>query len=140
MENPLFTPGFNELFNLWNNAVCQMNYWVYTAGRYRLTSILEQVHEAFFSYCQFHAMANMPDEIVLARMMTALDLELERTLHYHDEGCESDNDYGLSPYITRLVQIYSVFSAEASFNLADSTTTQCQLSLFTSRHPRGLPF
>ena len=51
-----------------------MNYWVCKAGRYRSTSILQKVHKAFFNYYQFHAMANMPDEIVLARMMTTLGL------------------------------------------------------------------
>ena len=86
MENPLFTPHLGGLFNLWNNAVCQMNYLVSTAGRVRSTSILEKVHKAFFNYFQFHAMANTSDEIVLARMMTTLDLEYERVLHYHDEG------------------------------------------------------
>ena len=93
-----------------------------------------------FNYYQFHAMANMPDEIVLARMMTALDLGFERTLHYHDKEYESDNDYGLPPHITRPVHIYSVFSAEASFNLAYYTTAQSQLSPFILRCPRGLPF
>ena len=39
-------------------------------------------------------MTYMPDENILARMMTALDLELKRALHYHDEGHESDNDRG----------------------------------------------
>ena len=82
-------------------------------------------------------MATMPDQIVWARIMTALDLEFERALHYHDEGDESDNDYGLPPHIRRPVCIYSVFSVEASFNLADYTTTQCQFSPFTPRHPKA---
>ena len=34
----------------------------------------------------------MPDEIVLAKFITALDLEFERVLHYHNEGYDSDND------------------------------------------------
>ena len=55
-----------------------MNYWVCTAGTHRSTSILAKVHKAFFNYYQFHAMDNMPNGIVLARMMTALDLEFER--------------------------------------------------------------
>ena len=62
------------------------------AGRYRSTTILEKIHKAFFNYYQVHAMANMPDEIVLARMMTGLDLEFERALYYHDEGYKSDNN------------------------------------------------
>ena len=42
-------------------------------------------------------MTYMLDEIILGRMMTALDLEFERALHYHHEGYESDNDYRLPP-------------------------------------------
>ena len=34
----------------------------------------------------------MPDEIILARMMTALDLEFEKAMHYNDEGYERDNN------------------------------------------------
>ena len=117
-----------------------MNYWVCTAGTHRSTSILEKVHKVFFNYYQFHAMANMPDEIILARMMTTHDLAFERALHYHNEGYESDNDYGLPPHITRPVHVYSMLLAEASFNLADYTTAQSQLSTFTPKHPRGLPF
>ena len=81
-------------------------------------------------------MANMPDEIVLARMMTALDLEFERALHYHNEGYESDKDYVLPPCITRPVCAYSVFSAEASFNPTNYTTAKSQLSPFTETSQR----
>ena len=99
-----------------------------------------KICKASFNYYQFHVMANMADDIALAGMMTALDLKFKRALHYHDEGYKSNNDYGLLSCITRLVYVYSVFSAEASFNPADYTTTKCQLSPFNLRHPRGLPF
>ena len=72
-------------------------------------------------------MANMPEEVFLTRIMTALDLEFEKALYHHDEGYGSDNDYGLSSNITRLVCIYSMFSAEASFNLADYPAAQSKL-------------
>ena len=78
-----------------------MNYWVCAAESYRSTSMLENIHKAFFNYYQFHTIANMPDEIILARMVITLDLEFERALHYYDEGYESDNDYELLPWITR---------------------------------------
>ena len=54
-----------------------------------------QGHTAFFNYHQINEMTHMPDEIVLARIMTGLDLALERALHYHGGGYQSDNDYGL---------------------------------------------
>ena len=54
-----------------------MNYWVCTAGRYRSASILERVYAAFVNYNQFDAMTNMPDEIIIVRMVTTLDLEFE---------------------------------------------------------------
>ena len=61
-------------------------------GMYRATAILSSVHTAFFNYHYCIEMTNMPDEIVLARIMTPLDLEFEMALHYHDEGYDSDND------------------------------------------------
>ena len=32
------------------------------------------------------------DEIILARMMTALDLQFEKAMHYHDKGYDGNND------------------------------------------------
>ena len=81
-----------------------------------------------------------PEETILARMMTALDLVFERALHYHDKGYESDNDSGLPPWITRSIHVYSVFTTEASFDPADFTTVLCLISPFTPRCPRSLPF
>ena len=74
----------------------------------------------------------MADKIVLARMMTALDLEFEKAMHYHDEGYESDNDYGLLPQVLMPVHIYSVFTTE-TFNLADYQETQHTISPLTPR-------
>ena len=140
MENHLFTPHLDELFNLWNSAVCQMNYQVCVAGKYRSISILERVHKAFFNSHQFHAMDYMPEEIILARVMTALDLEFRRTLHYHNEGYYSNNDYGLPSQITRPILVYSIFTTDASFNLADFTTSQHLISPFTPKYLGILPF
>ena len=137
MENSLFTPHLDDLFNLWNNTVCQMNYWVCAAGRYSSTSMLERFHKAFFDYYQFDAMTYMPDEIILARMMTTLDLEFKRALHYQDEGFDSNNDCELPPWITRPIYMYFIFTIEASFNLADLTKAKQRISPFTSRHPRS---
>ena len=82
-----------------------MNYWIHIAGRYRAVSILWRVHASFFNCCKFDAMTYMPDEIVLAGMMTMLDLEFEKAMHYHNEGYESDNDYGLPLQIMRPVHV-----------------------------------
>ena len=77
IENSLFAPCLDRLFNLWNNAVCRMNYWVHIAGKYRATSTLGKSSCSILFNCyQFDAITYMPDEIVLARMVAALDLEL----------------------------------------------------------------
>ena len=75
MENFSFTPVLDELFNVCNNTLHHTSYWVCTAGRYRAMFIFGRVHAAFFNCHQFDTVAYMLDEIVLARMMTALDLE-----------------------------------------------------------------
>ena len=69
-------------------------------------------------------MTYMPDEIVWARMITALDLEFEKALHYNDEGYENNNDYELPAQVMRPVQIYSVSTTMANFNLADYEEAQ----------------
>ena len=68
---------------------------VHTAGTYRGTATHGRVHAAFFNYHQFNKMTHKPDEIVLARIMTALDFKFKNALPYHYEGYESNNDYGL---------------------------------------------
>ena len=83
-------------------------------------------------------MAHMSDEIVLAKLMTTLDFEFKRDVHYHNEGYESDTDYGLPPHITSL-HLLCILS-RGLFNQADYTAAQHQLSPFTLRPPRGLPF
>ena len=85
-----------------------MNFWICTTGTYRATAILGRVHLIFFNYHHFNEMTNMSDEIVLARIITALDLELERALHYQNEGYESDSDYGLPGQVMRPLHVYSV--------------------------------
>ena len=55
-------------------------------------------------------------EIVLARIMTSLDLEFKRSLHYHDEGYESDNDYELPGQVMKPVHVYSVSTTDVSFS------------------------
>ena len=61
-------------------------------------------------------------------------------MHYHDEGYEKDNDYGVPPEVMRSVCIYAVFTTELSFNLADYKETQCTIFPFMPRWPRSLPF
>ena len=128
IENFLFTPCLEELFSEWNNTVQPMRFWVHTAGRYRATSILGRVHAAFFNCHQFDAMTHVPDEIVLARMMTALDFEFNKAIDYHDGVYQNDKYYRQLPQVMRSVHIHSVFTTEASFNLADYKETQQTIS------------
>ena len=70
-------------------------------------------------------MTHMPNEIVLPRIMTALDFEFEKALHYHDEGYESDNGYGLPAQVMGPVCIYSVSTTEASSNPGNYKGAKC---------------
>ena len=142
MENSMFTSWLDGLlFILWNYAIHPMNFWVCTAGTYRATAILGRVHAAFFNYNHFNEMTNMPDKIILARIMTALDLELRRALHYHEEGYENDNNYGIPGQVMRPMNVYWVSTTEASFNSTDYRGAQCPISPFTQRWSRDeLPF
>ena len=72
--------------------------------------------------------------------MIALDIEFEKAMHYHHEGYESGNDYGLTPHVMRPVHVYSIFTAEASYNPAEYTVAQCPISLFTPQLSKSLPF
>ena len=114
-----------------------MSFWVCIAGTHRATAILDRVHIAFFNYHYFSEMTNMPNEIVLASIMIALDLEFERVLHYYNKGYDSANDNGLPGQFMRPVHIYLVSITEASFNSAHYKGTQCPASPLTPRQPRN---
>ena len=74
-------------------------------------------------------------------MRTALYLEFEKSLDYHDEWYESDNDYLLPAQVMRLVHIYSVYTTEASFNGGNYKEALVTISLFMPRKSRhDLPF
>ena len=103
-------------------------------------SILGRDHTAFFTSHQVQEMIYMPDEIILVRMLTVLDLEFEKAMHYHDEGYEGDNDCGLTTQVMMPFCVCSVFTTEASFDPAKFTIAQHPISPFMRRHPRSLPF
>ena len=60
----------------------------------------------------------MHDEF-LARIMTALDLEFKRVLHYYDVGYDSDNYCRLPCPFMRPVFIYLVSITKVSLKLTD---------------------
>ena len=86
MENSTFTLQLGRLFSIRNNAIHHMNCMVHTMDMYKATAILSRVHTASFYYHCFSEMTNIPCEIVLARIMTVLDLEFESALHYYNKG------------------------------------------------------
>ena len=69
-------------------------------------------------------MTNMPDEIVLARILTALELEFKRALYYHNEGNDCDNDYDLPYSFMAPVSVYLVSTTEGSLNTTDYKEAQ----------------
>ena len=81
----------------------------------------------------------MPDGIILARRMTALDLDFEKALHYHSEGCESDNVYGLTAQVMRLCTFIN--SQQLRPPLAPPPTRKCNIPPLSScpNHP-GMTF
>ena len=70
--------------------------------------------------------------------MTALDLDIEKAMHYHNEGYKSDNDHWLPTQVARPIHVYSFFTIKATFNSTEFTTSQHPISPFTLRHPRSL--
>ena len=101
---------------------------------YKSTAILGRVHTAFVNYHYFSEVTNMPDETVLASVMIVFDSEFKRALHYHNEGYDSDNDYGLPGPFMRPICIYLVSTTESSFNPTYYKGAQCPTSPFTPRN------
>ena len=121
MENSQSTLHLARLFLQWNTAVYRMNYWVCRAGRHRPMSVLERVHAAFFTSHQMQEMIYIPDESILARMMTVLDLEFEKAMYHHNEEYKSNHGYGLPLHIMRPISVYSVFKLRPPLLQLNST-------------------
>ena len=140
MENSLLTPHLARLFNLWNNAVHWINYWVCTAED------IEQ-HLSLGEFIQNSSMTTSLMQWITYQMRLSWQewwlpwtLQFEKSMHYHDKGYESVNDYGLPPQVMRSGHIYLVFTTEASFNLAEYNETQHTISPLISRWSRSLTF
>ena len=87
------------------------------AGKYRSTVVLDKVHEAFFNSDYFIEITTRENEHLLTQFPSALEIEFERALHFHDEGYESGDDYGLPKPLITSAYINSVSSAaKTSFN------------------------
>ena len=105
MENSQSIMCLDRLFLHSNTTVYRMNYWVHAARRHRATCVLGRVHAGFCTNYQIEEMVFIPKEIILVRLMSVLDLEFEKAMHYHDEGYEIDNHYGSHSEAPTLKQI-----------------------------------
>ena len=132
----MFTLQLDGLFSIWNNAIHCMNFWGTYSDTYRTTAILSRDHTAFFNNHYFSKMTNMPDEMVLARIMTVLDLEFERALKYHIESYDSDNVHDLPSPFMRPVCIYLVSVTGAPLNPMDYKRAQGPHLSIHTRGPR----
>ena len=65
--------------------------------------------------------------------LTSLTESTWLTMHYHEEGYKSDNDYGLPAQVMKPTHIYSVFSTEAFISPAVYKETKHTISPFTPR-------
>ena len=81
----------------------------------------------------------MPDQIIMARKEIALDLEFEKAMNYHNEGYESNNDYGLPPHYEAYLCLFNLHNRGLLWLRWIHHNPVPNLTLH-SRHPRSLPF
>ena len=119
-----------RMFGIWNSAVHEISNWIQEAGTYRSTVVLNRVYKAFFHSEDFLDWAHIPDQMLLAILMLALEIESERMLYLHNEGSETGDDYGLPQPLNKSIYIYSVLSlAKDSFSFTDYQKPMISTSL-----------
>ena len=114
----------DRMFGIWNSAICEISNWIQKASTYRSTVVLNRIYKAFFHSKDFLDRVHRPDQILLAILMLALEIEFERALYLYDEGYETSDNYCLPQLLNKSTWFYiSVWSFLQPHRLPETNDT-----------------
>ena len=75
-------------YSIWNAAVVALQFWAADLKAHVLSSVIEQVYNAFFYSTSTHLLYQQSDEILFGHFVTTLNGTFESKLALEDEGYE----------------------------------------------------
>ena len=76
-------------YSIWNATVAALLFWTADLEAHVLSSVIEQVYNAFFYSTSTHLLHQQSDEVLFSHFMTTLNKAFESKLILEDEGYES---------------------------------------------------
>ena len=105
-------------YSVWNATEEALQFWTADLEAHILSSIVEQVYNAFFYSTSMHLLCQQSDEILFSCFMTTLNATFESKLALEDEGYESGSEnFNIPTPLRRTSKIHHVSSVKnASFD------------------------
>ena len=112
-------------YSVWNAAIVALQFWTADLEACVLSSIIEQVYNAFFYSTSTYMLCQQSDEVLFGHFVTTLNATFESKLALEDEGYNSGSkDFNIPTPLRRTSKIYHISSEEhASFD--PNPTTPC---------------
>ena len=79
-------------YSVWNATVAALQFWTADPKAQMLSSIIEQVYNAFFYSTSMHLLQKQSDDILFSCFATTLNVTFESKLALEDEGYESGSE------------------------------------------------
>ena len=105
-------------YSVWNAAVEALQCWTADLKVHVLSSVIEQVYNAFFYSTSTHLLCQQSDEILFSCFITTLNTTFESKLALEDKGyeCSSEN-FNITTPLRQTFKVHHISSIEnASFD------------------------
>ena len=119
-------------YSVWNATVAALQFWTADLKAHVLSSVIEQVYNAFFYSTSTHILHQQSDEVLFSHFMTTLNAAFESKLTLKDEGYESSSEnFNIPTPLRRTFKIHHVSSNE---NFSFDPATPCSTGASQSHH------
>ena len=98
-------------YSVWNAAVAALQFWTVDLQAHILSSVIDQVFNAFFYSTSTHMLHQQSDKILFGHFMTTLNAAFESKLALEDEGYESSSEnFNIPTPLQRTSRIHHISS------------------------------
>ena len=98
-------------YSVWNATIAALQFWTADLKAHVLSSVIEQVYNAFFYSTSIHLLCQQSDEVLFGCFVTTLNATFESKLMLEDEGYESGSEnFNIPTPLRRTSRIHHVSS------------------------------
>ena len=118
-------------YSVWKAAVAALQFWTFDLEAHILSSIIDQVFNAFFYSTSTHMLCQQSDKILFSHFVITLNATFESKLALEDKSYESSlENFNIPTPLWRTSRIHHISSIEnASFNPVPVTPCSTRDSL-----------